>query len=317
MELTAQKIWISLNKKFDDNYLFSSKFSKRKAWSKIYYNLDTASKDTCIVVDYSKRDNRLELDIYFFENREGYDQLYFQKDEICSTEGVELSFEVRTERTQGVYIKRYDIMREVDQNYIDELVEWIQDTALFLCYINERYGLGRDISRPQMANSLRPTSKKNIIQRNYESHITRQQIDRKTLERIEEGVIQGKEINAIVKIRVNQTIFREKLLRRYDSCCLCGVSDARFLVASHIKPWAISESDEKLDVDNGLLLCPDHDLLFDQGFITFDDNGCIKISKELNPKDKLFMNVSENMKIEIHEGNREYLKFHREKVFKK
>jgi hypothetical protein len=151
MEFTPQDIWKVLLEKFDDRKEFSQKFSKRKAWEKKYYNLDTYRKRTCIVVDYSKTENRLELDIYFFERREEFDKLYAQRDLIKKNENVELSYEVRTERTQGIYLKRYDIKPEGDREYLEELVEWIQNTALLLCYINERYNLELDVSRPEVA----------------------------------------------------------------------------------------------------------------------------------------------------------------------
>lgn len=47
----------------------------------------------------------------------------------------------------------------------------------------------------------------------------------------------------------------------------CGVSDEHFLIDSHIKPWSQSNNQEWLDVNNGLLLCPNHDALFDKGII--------------------------------------------------
>ena len=54
------------------------------------------------------------------------------------------------------------------------------------------------------------------------------------------------------------------------------------LVASHIKPWSISDANEKLDIHNGLLMCPNHDKLFDRGYISFDDTGRILISEKLD-----------------------------------
>ena len=94
---------------------------------------------------------------------------------------------------------------------------------------------------------------------------------------------------AVVKVRVNQGLFRETLLKRYNKCCLCGVSDEHFLVASHIKPWVVSESDEKLDPDNGFILCPNHDKAFDGGYITFADDGKIVISNGLTATDRMFL----------------------------
>lgn len=106
------------------------------------------------------------------------------------------------------------------------------------------------------------------------------------------------------------------LLKRYSSCCLCNVNDKNFLVASHIKPWAKSNSEEKLDVNNGLLLCPNHDKLFDGGWISFNDDGHILISDELKSNDKIFMNVMDDMKIILTEKNKQYLQYHRDSVFR-
>lgn len=82
------------------------------------------------------------------------------------------------------------------------------------------------------------------------------------------------------------------------------------------KPWAESEPKEKLDVDNGFLMCPNHDKLFDKGYITFDDNGKIIIFDELPENDKELLNIDSRKHIELTEDNKKYLKFHRENVFK-
>lgn len=129
--------------------------------------------------------------------------------------------------------------------------------------------------------------------------------------------ILGKERETFIKARVNQSVFRERLLNKYDCCCLCKVSNPKFLIASHIKPWADSENDEKLDADNGLLLYPNHDALFDSGYISFDENGVIIISEQLGQVDAIFMNVDKNMKINLSSKNKKYLEYHRNKIFKK
>lgn len=129
--------------------------------------------------------------------------------------------------------------------------------------------------------------------------------------------LQGKEKEIIIKARINQSVFREKLFHRYKTCCLCGVSDARMLVASHIKPWSECNPNEKVDIDNGFLLCPNHDKVFDSGLITFDNDGSIIISKSLKETDRIFLNLRENMKIEINGKNRKYIEYHRNHIFEK
>ena len=133
---------------------------------------------------------------------------------------------------------------------------------------------------------------------------------------IKRAGLKGETIEAFVKARVNQGVFRDKLTRRYNSCCLCGMSNSSLLMASHIKPWSVSQPSEKLDVDNGFLMCPNHDKLFDQGWITFDDNGDIIVSDDLSDLDRVFMNIRNTMKIQLTEKNKAYLTYHRTNIFK-
>lgn len=93
--------------------------------------------------------------------------------------------------------------------------------------------------------------------------------------------VEGASKKAIINVRVNQGIFRDELLKRYNKCCLCGMENHTLLIASHIKPWAESGPKEKLDIDNGFLMCPNHDRVFDKGYIIFDDDGKIIISDRL------------------------------------
>ncbi|MCR4635197.1 MAG: HNH endonuclease [Butyrivibrio sp.] len=132
---------------------------------------------------------------------------------------------------------------------------------------------------------------------------------------INEIISEGIEKEAIVKVRVNQAVFRDLLIKKYDRCCLCGVSNRKLLVASHMKPWSVCKPEEKLDVNNGLLMCPNHDKLFDQGYISFDDDGKIIISKRLSQVDCVYMNVNDGMKIDVNDSNREYLRYHRNNIF--
>lgn len=137
------------------------------------------------------------------------------------------------------------------------------------------------------------------------------------INKIESGTkdLFGDEKEAIVKTRINQDKFRAGLLERDKKCCLCGVDNPDLLIASHIKPWAKSDKHEKLDIGNGLLLCPNHDKLFDPGFISFDSKGKILISKKLTAQNITFMNINDSMKIEITEENSVYLDYHRKHVF--
>lgn len=85
----------------------------------------------------------------------------------------------------------------------------------------------------------------------------------------------------LVLARRGQGVFRANVRLNESSCRMTGVTDAHFLVASHIKPWRDCTDQEKLDGCNGLLLSPHIDRLFDRGWISFADDGAVLKSGRL------------------------------------
>ena len=94
-----------------------------------------------------------------------------------------------------------------------------------------------------------------------------------------------------------------------------SLSDERFLIASHIKPWSKSNNHERLDLNNVLLLCPHHDAAFDKGYITFDQDGMILISSELTLETRALLNLNPKRKVELTDKQSEYILWHRENIF--
>lgn len=145
-------------------------------------------------------------------------------------------------------------------------------------------------------------------------------IDTETIQALERELsaegIKSSTRDQIIKARINQSIFRDSLLQRHKKCCLCGVTNPNLLIASHIKPWSISDNKERVNVNNGLILCPNHDKLFDGGWITFDDNGNIMISNQLSENDRVFMNIRAGMNITITPENRAFMEYHRNNIYK-
>jgi len=86
------------------------------------------------------------------------------------------------------------------------------------------------------------------------------------------------EVEQIVRARRGQGRFRLNVLAVEKRCRLTGVELEPFLVASHIKPWAVSTNEERLDGHNGLMLAPHVDLLFDRGWISFADDGVVMVA---------------------------------------
>ena len=67
-------------------------------------------------------------------------------------------------------------------------------------------------------------------------------------------------------------------MRIERACRITGVTTEEHLRASHCKPWRDASNEERLDGENGLLLTPNIDHLFDRGFIGFEDNGDVIVS---------------------------------------
>ncbi len=96
--------------------------------------------------------------------------------------------------------------------------------------------------------------------------------------------------NQLVQVRVGQNYFRNAVLSAYEGhCCITGISILEFLIASHIKPWKVSDDKrEKANPRNGLCLNALHDKAFDLGFITVDKNTSkIVVSEAIKKFEKL------------------------------
>ncbi len=120
----------------------------------------------------------------------------------------------------------------------------------------------------------------------------------------------------LIKSRVGHGGLKKKLLEREGKCKVCGLSDERFLIASHIKPWNQSDAQERLDIENVLLLCPHHDSVFDKGYITFDGDGTLVISSELSSESRALLNLVEGKKVVISDKNGHYLRWHKQYLFR-
>lgn len=125
----------------------------------------------------------------------------------------------------------------------------------------------------------------------------------------------------ILEVRTKQTLFKRRLLTVERECRLTHVADLRFLRASHIKPWSKCESgSERVDGNNGLLLSPTADHLFDRGWITFEDNGALVRSSAL-PDDvigRIGVDLAQGRKCgAFSKPQKGYLEYHRNKVFEK
>lgn len=121
----------------------------------------------------------------------------------------------------------------------------------------------------------------------------------------------------LVMARRGQGKFRENVAKFEHRCRITGVSDDRFLTASHIKPWRSSTNQERLDGENGLLLSPNVDHLFDRGFISFQDTGILLVSPAVDRDTvhRLGIPTEEHNSGRFTENQKHYLAYHRREVF--
>lgn len=119
-------------------------------------------------------------------------------------------------------------------------------------------------------------------------------------------------------IRLQQYKFRDMRIKKLKFCPITHISDTRLLVASHIKPWCVSNDAEKLDVYNGFLFSPLYDKLFDRGLITFSKSKKMYISSTLSKSTIMKLNIKEDIYVNLPIMGREnYLEFHNDKIFVK
>ena len=129
--------------------------------------------------------------------------------------------------------------------------------------------------------------------------------------------LQETERQAVIQSRIGQGKFRADLVQFWGRCAVTGCQKLEVLRASHIKPWRKSKNQERLDVYNGLLLTPNLDVAFDAGYISFDDDGKIIISRYLSGDDRDRLGIHLKLSISgLTKQHKKYLQYHRKHIFK-
>ena len=119
--------------------------------------------------------------------------------------------------------------------------------------------------------------------------------------------------------REGQEEYRRKLLEECPFCPITMINEESLLIASHIKPWAVSDIQERTDPNNGFILSPLYDKLFDRGYITFNEDKRVVISNWLSRQVKERIGIKDNQLFQflpMNEKRALYLEYHRESVFK-
>jgi putative restriction endonuclease len=128
------------------------------------------------------------------------------------------------------------------------------------------------------------------------------------------------EREAVIRARRGQGLFKERVMQMEKQCRITKVDNPVHLIASHCKPWRDSDNQERLNGDNGLLLTPSIDHLFDRGFIGFEDNGSLIISPVAHRPSLERMGIDVRGQVNVggfSAGQRSFLDFHRKSVLLK
>lgn len=160
----------------------------------------------------------------------------------------------------------------------------------------------RGVELPKyLINSIKPNASADIKYLNYQEYIMPNATER----------------SGLVTSRIGQGGYRKRVIYRWDGkCAVTGFTDNRILVASHIVPWAESNDLERLDVNNGILLSPTYDALFDKHLISFENTGKIILSDSIEFSEFMRIGVTGNEKIfkTLSQDNHIYLERHRERL---
>lgn len=124
------------------------------------------------------------------------------------------------------------------------------------------------------------------------------------------------ERKGLVSSRVGQGWYRQEILKKWNNKCpITGCDIKEILISSHIKHWSQCNDDERLDVDNGILLSPNIDSLFDRHLISFTDEGRFLIGETISNETLKSLGINTSIQLTINEGMKKYLKVHRENFF--
>lgn len=171
--------------------------------------------------------------------------------------------------------------------------------------------------------NLLPPDEKDVVSSIVSSIAVKEQ------EEIEKGDYTVKDTYSTVKTRKKQAAWSNLVRKEYDyACCVpaCDIKSSELTTASHIKSYKSEEAGtgHRADPRNGLCLCYLCHSLFDKGYFTLADDLKVVISSRVGSLNSRIVNEvllkSDGKKINPCPRRFlpkvDYLKYHRENVFK-
>ena len=246
--------------------------------------------------EYEQQEQKYQKDI-----SESWQEYYSNLQNLSNRELFKLEIAVGDQDASRYYVRSYnDVFRKYFRSIMLPVISYVS-----ILKLKNADGSFFFLFRPSLSYSFNP----------YYHPAKERQVE----EAIKTKNISSKRKKYLVDSRDGQGEYRKNLLEESSECVVTRVNDERVLIASHIKPWSVSSDTEKVDYNNGLVLTPTYDKLFDQGFISFEDDGTIIISPYISPLNVKKMNLAQGRKyvIPASDGRKNYLAYHREYIFKK
>lgn len=209
-------------------------------------------------------------------------------------------------------ISREMLERKVISKPLKDMELFEIDLAISLIFSDEYFITKNEIGNKMYSNALKWF--RSYIESNVFDVVAVKIEEKKISENVN---ISTTERESIVKARIGQGKFREQLLAKYGSCIISGIDISKALVASHIKPWAVSTNEERVSVNNGLLFSATYDRLFDSGLITFANEGKLIISRFVSAENRNKLNIINGQvyKLQSNMQMKNFLEYHNDVIF--
>jgi len=314
--------WVNQNQtreEIENGFMWSPKTRKDGAFNQFYENM-TRVRPGDIVFSYY--DSKIQSSGVIKEFPSTAVKPLFRQKETWAGEGwfVEVEYDKfanpispksHLDEIVPLLPKKYSPIRETGDGlqgvYLAEISEQLAEK------IYEVAGRVRTDEKPRAAIA-RQKKKQSLFAKRIEREINEDKIERE----IEDSThIGDTEKKGITTSRRGQGKFRRNVLRRGPRCRVTGVSEPH-LIASHIKPWSASTNQERIDGNNGLMLAPHIDHLFNDGFISFEDNGALLISSALDAKVFAMWGLENTANVgPFTPEQSHYLAYHRNEIFQR
>ena len=249
------------------------------------------------------------------------DRIFLIKQGDEEPKGIMASGRVVSESFRAEHFSRPD----EEANYVslefDVLLDPYSEEILPRCLLNEEPFNSCHWDMLGGGNEI-PPDISTVLEQHWREYTQETDEARDLVQSQSEAALTQTEREARCTTRIGQTRFRQRVCQREPRCRVTGVTNnsSYYRVASHIKPWSHSNSQERLDGNNGLLLAPHIDLLFDKGLISFENDGTLLISSRADIESLRLMGVPVDESFnagDFSQQQQHYLKYHRDRIFQR